>query len=77
MKTRLRILVAVALVMATMVAGAATTFRYATIAEPPSLDQQVLTSDQATTIAQHVFEGLYTFNKSYDPVPMLVEKESI
>jgi peptide/nickel transport system substrate-binding protein len=63
--------------MATMVAGAATTFRYATIAEPPSLDQQVLTSDQATTIAQHVFEGLYTFNKSYDPVPMLVDKESI
>jgi len=77
MKARLKVLVVVALVMATMAAGAATTFRYATIAEPPSLDQQVLTSDQATTIAQHVFEGLYTFNKSYDPVPMLVEKESI
>jgi len=57
--------------------SAATTLRYATIAEPPSLDQQVLTSDQATTIAQHIFEGLYTFNKSYDPVPMLVDKENI
>ena len=51
--------------------------RYATIAEPPSLDQQVLTSDQATTIAQHVFEGLYTFNGTYDPVPMLVESDSV
>ncbi len=77
MKIRFRILVVVALVMATMAVNATTTFRYATIAEPPSLDQQVLTSDQATTIAQHVFEGLYTFDKSYDPVPMLVDKESI
>jgi len=77
MKIRFRILVVVALVMATMAVNAATTFRYATIAEPPSLDQQVLTSDQATTIAQHVFEGLYTFDKSYDPVPMLVDKENI
>jgi len=51
--------------------------RYATIAEPPSLDQQVITSDQATTIAQHVFEGLYTFNSKYDPVPLLVESETI
>ncbi len=51
--------------------------RYATVSEPPSLDQQVLTSDQATTIAQHVFEGLYTFNSTYDPVPMLVESDSV
>jgi peptide/nickel transport system substrate-binding protein len=71
-----RTILAIALILAAMTAGAAT-FRYATIAEPPSLDQHVLTSDQATTIAQHVFEGLYTFNKSYDPIPMLVEKENI
>lgn len=51
--------------------------RFATIAEPPSLDQQVITSDQGTTIAQHVFEGLYTFNSKYDPVPMLVESENV
>ncbi len=75
MKLR-RTILAIALILVTMTASAAT-FRYATIAEPPSLDQQVITSDQATTIAQHVFEGLYTFNKSYDPVPMLVEKETI
>jgi peptide/nickel transport system substrate-binding protein len=32
--------------------------RYATVGEPPSLDQQVITSDLATTIAHHMFEGL-------------------
>ena len=51
--------------------------KIATIGEPPSLDQQVLTSDLATTIAQHIFEGLYTFNSSYAPVPMLATGEKI
>ena len=36
--------------------------RYATVGEPPSLDQHVVTSDLASTIAHHMFEGLYTFN---------------
>ncbi|MDP2733831.1 MAG: ABC transporter substrate-binding protein, partial [Hoeflea sp.] len=45
--------------------------RYATVGEPPSLDQQVITSDLATTIAHHMFEGLYTFNSSNAPVPLL------
>jgi len=71
------IAVAASLFVAASAVSAETVLRYATIAEPPSLDQQVLTSDQATTIAQHVFEGLYTFDKNYDPVPMLVEKESV
>ena len=41
--------------------------------EPPALDQQVITSDLATMIAQHMFEGLYTFDSTYKPVPMLAE----
>lgn len=45
--------------------------RYATVGEPPSLDQQVITSDLATTIAHHMFEGLYTFDSSNAPVPLL------
>jgi len=49
------------------------TLRYAMIDTPPSLDQQVVTSDLATIIAQHIFEGLYTFNSQYAPVPMLAE----
>ena len=53
------------------------TFRYATVGEPPSLDQQVVTSDLATTIAQHVFEGLYTFDASNSPVPLLAAGETI
>ena len=58
-------------------ATAAGTLRYATVGEPPSLDQQVITSDLATTIAQHIFEGLYTFNSKYAPVPLLAEGEKI
>jgi peptide/nickel transport system substrate-binding protein len=47
------------------------TLRYAMIGTPPSLDQHVITSDLATMIAQHWSEGLYTFDASYAPVPML------
>lgn len=47
---------------------------YATVGEPPSLDQHVVSSDLSTTIAQHVFEGLYTFNSRYEPVPLLAER---
>ena len=46
------------------------TLRYATVGEPPSLDQHVVTSDLATTIAHHIFEGLYTFDaKLRAPTP--------
>lgn len=71
---------AAAVVALTAFAGGAQaegTFRYATVGEPPSLDQQVVTSDLATTIAQHVFEGLYTFDSSNSPVPLLASGETI
>ena len=51
--------------------------RYATVAEPPSLDQQVGTSDVSTIIAHHMFEGLYTFDSSNSPVGLLAESEKI
>ena len=53
------------------------TLRYATVGEPPSLDQHVLTSDLATTIAHHMFEGLYTFDASNSPAPLLATGETI
>lgn len=53
------------------------TLRYATVGEPPSLDQQVITSDLSTTIAHHIFEGLYTFDASYAPVPLLASGDSV
>ena len=58
-------------------AHAQDTLRYATVGEPPSLDQQVVTSDLATTIAQHIFEGLYTFDANYEPQPLLASGEEI
>ena len=58
-------------------AFAAETLRYATVGEPPSLDQQVLTSDLSTTIAHHIFEGLYTFNASNSPVGLLAAGETV
>ena len=58
-------------------AQAAGTLRYATVGEPPSLDQQVITSDLATTIAHHMFEGLYTFDGNYEPQPLLASGEEV
>ncbi|MFK7858344.1 MAG: ABC transporter substrate-binding protein [Granulosicoccus sp.] len=51
--------------------------RYATVGEPPSLDQQVVTSDLATTIAHHMFEGLYTFNAANAPVNLLASGDAV
>ena len=56
---------------------AAETLRYATVGEPPSLDQHVVTSDLATTIAHHIFEGLYTFDGNYEPQPLLASGEEV
>jgi peptide/nickel transport system substrate-binding protein len=53
------------------------TLRYATVGEPPSLDQHVITSDLATTIAHHMFEGLYTFNAANAPVPLLASGDTV
>ena len=53
------------------------TLRYATVGEPPSLDQHVVTSDLATTIAHHIFEGLYTFDGNYEPQPLLASAEEV
>lgn len=47
------------------------------IDEPPSLDQQLVTSDLGTMIAQHIFEGLYCFNSKYEAVPLLAQGEEI
>ena len=51
--------------------------RCATVGEPPSLDPHVITPDLATTIAHHVFEGLYTFNAANAPVNLLASGDSL
>ena len=45
--------------------------------EPAALDQHVITADLSTMIAQHMFEGLFTFDHTYKPVPMLATKASV
>ena len=49
------------------------TLRYAMIDTPPTLDQHVVTATLGTTISQHFFETLYTFNEAYEPVPFLAK----
>lgn len=58
-------------------AWAAGVLRYAIPDDPPTLDQQVSTSDIGTTIAHHMFEGLYTFNAQSKPVPLLAKSDSV
>jgi len=70
-------IIAGALGIASQPAMADGMLRYATVGEPPSLDQHVLTSDLATTIAHHMFEGLYTFNAANAPVNLLASGDSL
>ncbi len=63
--------------LASSVVSADGMLRYATVGEPPSLDQHVVTSDLATTIAHHMFEGLYTFNAANAPVNLLASGDSV
>lgn len=45
--------------------------------DPPTLDQQVSTSDIGTTIALNIFETLYTFNAKSEPVPLLAKSDKV
>lgn len=69
--------VATVMAMPFVTTAHADTLRYATVGEPPSLDQQVLTSDLATTIAHHMFEGLYAFNSANAPEALLASGERL
>lgn len=45
----------------------------ATIGEPPTLDAMVTSTDLVGMISQHIFETLYTFDKSWNVAPLLAE----
>ncbi|MGH6761044.1 MAG: ABC transporter substrate-binding protein [Phyllobacterium sp.] len=45
----------------------------ATVGEPPTLDPMVSTADLVGIVSQHIFETLYTFDKSWKPTPLLAE----
>jgi peptide/nickel transport system substrate-binding protein len=45
----------------------------ATIGEPPTLDPMLSTADLVGIVTQHIFETLYTFDKSWNVTPLLAE----
>ncbi|HXJ80837.1 MAG TPA: ABC transporter substrate-binding protein [Candidatus Methylomirabilis sp.] len=49
----------------------------AMIGEPPTLDVHTTTATIAYQVAWHMFEGLYTFDKNYAPIPMLAEGHAV
>ena len=69
-------LAAVVLGLSTGTAIAQTPRNYATlamVAEPQTLDPMASTADLVSTIMQHVYEPLYTFDAKWNVVPMLAE----
>src|SRR5687768_2480683 len=48
-------------------------FRAAMIGEPPTLDLHTTTAVIVQQITWHIYETLFTFDKQYNAVPMLVE----
>ena len=51
--------------------------KVATIGEPPTLDLHTTTAVIVQQITWHVYEGLYTYDKSYNAVPLLVDSHAV
>ena len=51
--------------------------RVATIGEPPTLDLHTTTAVIVQQITWHVVEGLYTYDKNYNPMPLLVDGHTV
>jgi peptide/nickel transport system substrate-binding protein len=49
----------------------------AMIGEPPTLDLHTTTAVIVQQITWHVYEGLYTYDTSYNPIPLLVESHTV
>lgn len=76
MKLKLAFLVATALVAAPSLLVAQEkggVINVATIGEPPTLDPMTSTADLVGIVTQHIFETLYTFDKSWKVTPLLAE----
>src|SRR5712692_4091330 len=53
------------------------TLKAAMIGEPPSLDLHWTTAVITQEIAFHIYEGLYTYDRNFTPIPMLAEGHSV
>jgi peptide/nickel transport system substrate-binding protein len=52
-------------------------FKVAMIGEPPTLDLHTTTAVIVQQITWHVYEGLYTYDRNYNPIPLLVEAHAV
>ena len=52
-------------------------FKAAMIGEPPSLDLHTTTAVITQQITWHIYETLYTYDKGYQPIPMLAEGHTV
>ena len=53
------------------------TLRVATIGEPPTLDEHQTTAEITAVIGYCMYEGLFTFESGYQPIPELAETHTI
>src|SRR5438067_1909528 len=74
------VLVVLSLVLISPAAGdeprAGGVFRAAMIGEPPTLDLHTTTAVIVQQITWHIYETLFTYDKQYNAVPMLVDSYS-
>ncbi len=52
-------------------------FKAAMIGEPPSLDLHSTTAVIVQQITWHIYEGLYTYDKGYNAIPLLVDTHAV
>jgi peptide/nickel transport system substrate-binding protein len=52
-------------------------YKAAMIGEPPSLDLHTTTAVIVQQIMWHVYEGLYTYDKHYNAIPLLVDTHAV
>ena len=78
-KTTLRIVVTLAMLFMARDLGAQEqpraggVLKAAMIGEPPSLDLHSTTATITQQITWHIYENLYTYDRQYNPIPMLAE----
>lgn len=58
-------------------ARAADVLRMAMTDDPPHLDVHTTTAGLTSILGLHILETLYTFNAAFEPVPLLVEGETV
>src|SRR5256885_16507077 len=51
--------------------------KVAMIGEPPTLDLHTTTATIVQQITWHIYEGLYTYDRNYNAVPLLVEGHAV